>query len=367
MVNDPISMHHTVRLHPNQDLTLRLSSGLKDIKVDPFLEISGQNVLKEGIEIHFKQKSDIIDWCEESTVYLGTISGVTTLDHKFQLCVYMISRNNYKKNVVTVFNPINQIIKLESYQILEVILSDPYFGGSDFWEVDFRDEKRDIDVGIQELGVRKIQLAKSAIEDNRDISDIYHLKARTNHYYHPSCREHHLWIRFDNHILPSVRTKANQVYFVGELDFVGYGSKCKEDQLKAMRNLKVLVNIKNKHASKVSQLLGVKNFGDISENSDTKIIFPTITATSTSVTKSKNYATTGLYGNDYCEYYGYHHHGTANLYGSIHSIRKIDIKEVSNSKLGVNCKAKSLIPVGNKKFSGLIPYDWSDNADNCAY
>ena len=31
--------------------------------------------------------------------------------------------------------------------------------------------------------------------------------------------------------------------------------------------------------------------------------------------------------------------------------------------LGINCKAKSLIPVG-KSPMGLIPYDWSDSDDD---
>ena len=70
-ISDPCSMHHTVRLYPSQDLALRLTSDIKVLHADPFIEIVGEKALKEGTEIHFKQKSEIVDWGKESSVYLG--------------------------------------------------------------------------------------------------------------------------------------------------------------------------------------------------------------------------------------------------------------------------------------------------------
>jgi hypothetical protein len=354
-------MHHTVRLYPSQDLALRLSSEIKVLHTDPFIEIVGEKSLKEGTEIHFKQKSEIVDWGKESSVYLGEIYGETDTGHKFRLCVHMMSDNDYKKDVVTVYNPVNQIIKVEPYQILEVVLSDPYFGGSDAWDIDYQDEKRELDIGFHQLGKRDATLSRSNLVDSRDESDIYHLKSRTKSWFHPCCREHHLWFRFDNRILPLVRTRPNNVYFVGNINFTGFGSSLSKDEdLKAQRSLQVWLNIKNKHAHKVAQVLGVRDFGDVSENSDSKVFLPIASpSTHKKRSTSKTYSSSRAYGHGNWHGEGYDY----NTYTIKKSVREIDVEEVENPVLGINCKAKSLIPVG-KSPMGLIPYDWSDSDDD---
>jgi hypothetical protein len=362
-ISDPCSMHHTVRIYPSQDLTLRLSSDIKVLRTDPFIEIVGEKSLKEGTEIHFKQKAEIIDWGKESSVYLGEIYGETSTGHKFRLCVHMMSDNDYKKDVVTVYNPVDQIIKVEPYQILEVVLSDPYFGGSDVWDIGYRDESRELDVGFHQLGKRDTSLARSNLADSRDESDIYHLKARTKSFFHPCCREHHLWFRFDNRILPLVRTRPNNVYFVGNIDFTGFGSALSKDEdLKAQRSLQVWLNIKNKHAHKVAQVLGVRDFGDVSERPDSKVFLPIATPTTSKRSSSKSYSSTRSYGGGRQSWYGEGY--DYNTYTVKKSVREIDVEEVENPVLGVNCKAKSLIPIGRKKSVGLIPYDWSKDDDD---
>lgn len=353
-------MHHTVRLYPSQDLALRLSSDIKVLHTDPFIEIVGEKALKEGTEIHFKQKSEIVDWGKESSVYLGEIYGETAKGHKFRLCVHMMSDNDYKKDVVTVYNPIDQIIKVEPYQILEVVLSDPYFGGSDAWDIAYQDENRELDVSFHELGKRDSTLSKSNVEDNRDESDIYHLKPRTKSWFHPCCREHHLWFRFDNRILPLVRTRPNDVYFVGNINFTGFGSATSKDEdLKAIRSLQVWLNIKNKHAHKVAQVLGVRDFGDVSEKPESKVYLPITTPSTKKRSSSKSYSSTRSYNHHSWHGEGYDY----NTYTVKKSVREIDVEEVENPILGVNCKAKSLIPVKRKPM-GLIPYDWSDPDDD---
>tara|TARA_Y100000034_G_scaffold43496_2_gene53056 strand:- start:413 stop:1495 length:1083 start_codon:yes stop_codon:yes gene_type:complete len=351
-------MHHTVRLYPSQNLSLRLSSELRSLKTDPFIQITGETPLKEGIEVNFQQKSDVVSWGKESSVYLGEICGETTIGHKFRLCVYMTSVNDYKKDVVTVFNPIHQIIKLEPYQILEVVLSDPYFGGSDIWEIDFQDEERELDIGFHELGKREVPLSKAGLTDSRDQSDIYHLKSRTKDFYHPCCREHHYWLRFDNRMLPLVRTRSNKVYFIGHINFVGHGSLSKDDDLKAMRSLEVWLNIKNKHAHKVAQLLGVRDFGDVSEQPDSKVYLPIVSPKLRNTERKSRYSSRTYVGrhNNWAGADGYDYSGYSS-YSIKKSVREIDIDEVENPILGINCKAKSLIPVG-KKSTALIPYDW---------
>lgn len=359
-------MHHTVRLFPSQDLTLRLTSELRSLRTDPFIEIVGEKPLKEGIEINFKQKSNIVSWGKDASVYLGEVNGETIKGHKFRLCVYMISNNAYKADVVTVFNPVNQIIKIEPYQILEVILSDPYFGASDVWKADYQDENRELDVGFHELGHRNVSLAQANLDDDRDISDIYHLKARTNNFWHPCCREHHHWLRFDNRMLPLVRTRPNNVYFVGNINFTGYNSESADEDLKATRSLQVWLNIKNKHAYKVAQVLGVRDFGDVSEKPDSTVFLPVVSSRKkqqhrarTHTSQSNTHRSHNHYAHGYScwsgEGYDY------NTYTVKKSIREIDVKEIMNPVLGVNCKAKSLIPAGK---SGLIPYDWNDDDDD---
>lgn len=361
-VNDPCSMHHTVKLYPSQEMSLRLSSEVKYLKVSPFLEFVSKNRVKGYLEIKFRQKPDIVSWGEESSVYLGEIYGETNLrDSKFRLCVYMISNNEYKKDVITVFNPINQVIKLESYQILEVVLSDPYFSGTDSWKMEFRDEKRQLDIGFHELGKRKINLAKKNIEDERDKSDIYHLVSRTKDFWHPSCREHHYWFRFDNRMLPLVRTRSNDVYLVGDINFTGYGSSAEDDSLKAIRSLQVWLNIKSKHAYKVAQLLGIKNFGEVSDNPDSKAFLPIVSPINKRNKKknrSYNASGTNYQSHYYLNKYDYDNYST---YISSRSFRVIDIKEVLNPVLGSGCKSKSLIPEkGHKPFT---PYDWGKDED----
>ena len=363
-ISDPCSMHHTVRLYPSQDLTLRLSSDIKVLRTDPFIEMVGEKNLKEGTEIYFKQKSDIVSWGKESSVYLGEIYGETMLGHKFRLCVHMVSENAFKQDVVTVFNPVDQIIKIEPYQILEVVLSDPYFGGSDFWDIDYQDKDRELDIGFHELGKRSIALARSNVEDTRDESDIYHLKSRSKSFFHPCCREHHFWLRFDNRMLPLVRTRPNNVYFVGNINFTGFGSASKDDDLKTVRSLQVWLNIKNKHAHKVAQVLGVRDFGDVSEKTDSKVFLPIVgSSKKSSKNKSKStYNSTRSYGNSHRAWSGYGEGYDYNTYTAKKSVRLIDVKEVENSILGTNCKAKSLIPVAKAPI-GLVPYDWSNDDD----
>lgn len=360
-ISDPCSLHHTVRLYPSQDLSLRLSTDVKSLVTAPFIEVVSQRQLGEGIEINFQQKEDIISWGKESSVYLGEINGETSIGTKFRLCVYMMSDNDYKKDVVTVFNPVNQIIKLESYQILEVVLSDPYFGGSDQWEVSFEDDERELDVGFHELGKRDITLAKSSILDTRDVSDIYHLKSRTRDFWHPCCREHHYWLRFDNRTLPLVRTRSNRVYFVGKVNFTGHGSSLKDDDLKAERSLEVWINIKNKHAHRVAQLLGVRDFGDISSKPDAKAYLPIVSPLRNQERKhrynsGKSYSRSTYTGGRWSgEGYDY------NTYSVKKPIRTIDIEE-SYTELGDNCKSASLIP---QKSTALITYDdWKFDDDD---
>jgi len=366
-ISDPCSMHHTVRLYPSQDLALRLSSDIKVLRADPFIEMTGEKTLKEGVELYFSQKSSIVEWGKESSVYLGEIYGETAAGLKFRLCVHMMSENDYKKDVVTVFNPVNQIIKVEPYQILEVVLSDPYFGGSDVWDANFKDQGRELDVGFHELGKRDIPLAYSNMKDSRDESDIYHLKARTKAFFHPCCREHHMWFRLDNRILPLVRTRPNDVYFVGNIDFTGFGAASKDNDLKASRSLQVWLNIKNKHSHKVAQVLGVRDFGDVSESAS-KVYLPIAipvkkeqsSKTYVSRTHSSSNSSSRSYGNNY------HWHGEGydyNTYRAKKSVRLIDVEEVTEPVLGYNCKTKSLIPE-TKKRMGLIPYDWSKDDDD---
>lgn len=111
----------TVPLLPNQDFILSLSS--EDSEIDyrsDFFELKSKEIINGRIYYRFSQKYDLSYWSFFSKVFLGEVL-VCYSNHIGSLHVYL---NNNNDNIVTLINPDNSSIKVNSNSIIELVVYD---------------------------------------------------------------------------------------------------------------------------------------------------------------------------------------------------------------------------------------------------
>jgi len=142
-ISNVASNGHTARLSARQSLCISMGSPIdfgyagdqqwEAEIISDYLSI--QSVLRDGTRTQFVivPKYDFSAWTEISTVFLGNVSLYIRCNDNFEMhawvCVFLDCRNPSKKDVVTVINPtLDQEVKLEPQQLLEVILHSPASG-----------------------------------------------------------------------------------------------------------------------------------------------------------------------------------------------------------------------------------------------
>lgn len=171
-VKDPSSDGYSIRLHPRQSFNLILTKIFDDEEFDVKL-MSDYLVLEEylddGTKEHycFSQKYDLERWSEISTVFLGNIiltikpiGGKKQEPETVRLCIFLNCSDASKAHVITVINPENHVLKMESNQIVHTVLFDTH---DTRWNL----------VGIESLGMA---CARSETVFN-DVSNVYDPKA----------------------------------------------------------------------------------------------------------------------------------------------------------------------------------------------
>jgi hypothetical protein len=141
-VKDPTSNSHAVFVVQNQKFEVFLSNDSfydeTHVKhTGDFLVMEGVRPANGGRIYTFAQTGKTADWHRVSTTFLGEVL-LSNPKAKFsaRLCVFLKSKNPYKTNVITVINPTNQTVKLQPYQVLEVVLFNPVYGLPLYWEAD---------------------------------------------------------------------------------------------------------------------------------------------------------------------------------------------------------------------------------------
>jgi hypothetical protein len=170
-VKDPSSDGYSIRIHPRQSFQLVLTKVFDDEEFDVKL-LSDFLVLEEFRDdankqyYCFSQKYDLARWSAISTVFLGNIvltvkpRGLTKEPEKIRMCVFLNCSDESKANVITVVNPDNHMLKIESNQIVHAVLLDTH---SVRWNL----------VGIEILGM---SCARSETVFN-DVANVYDPKA----------------------------------------------------------------------------------------------------------------------------------------------------------------------------------------------
>lgn len=135
-VRNPLSENTVVRLHPTQELILEITpdAGVVDVDYDSKFFFLDREVTDDSVtQFVFKQKFDLSNWSEISSMYLGEVF-VLRENMYLSLCVILNSQS--KPNILTVVNPLGCQLKLRPTQILEVVVFDPQFGSYVQWDVD---------------------------------------------------------------------------------------------------------------------------------------------------------------------------------------------------------------------------------------
>lgn len=131
-VKDPSSDGYVVKLFPGQDFELVCTKKDSTDFINATLN-SGFLILVDTVDhvdkivFTFKQKYDMTEWCNTSTTFIGNVKLLKSIDGVLscvRLCVYCVSSNYIKENVVTVINPDDSLVKIESHQILHVVVFD---------------------------------------------------------------------------------------------------------------------------------------------------------------------------------------------------------------------------------------------------
>jgi len=276
-VTDPTSKSHTVSLFKTQDVVLVVNYGrICDIKVPPLLRVK-ERITRDAAEFVTFEHIELEDnFNASSTVYLGEIV-VKTEEKKIgdevhpactmRMCVFLKADLASKEDVITVVNPIDAAVKLDPHNILEVVVYDPHFGACDSWDIGYLCDKSQLDINFHLLGKRTLPLSTAYLEDYKDKSDIYFLQPRNSVFHHPTCREHHFWIRFDSRILKIVKSQQNDIYYVGDIRFSGRTS-AENTTNDVEKTIRIYLNQKSKFDWRVEKMLRVPDLKDDDENSE---------------------------------------------------------------------------------------------------
>jgi hypothetical protein len=220
-VVDP-SENCTIRLHPGQDLIIRVSCAIYNLDVcGNYLILSGEKKSSSSCVFNFSISRRVFSWDSVSNVVLGeiVIAYDNPLDKVVTLLLVMESSNSYKTRITTVVNPSSFNLPIKSHHIIEcVILSD---------------EARYISKNamFEQIGYKKI--TPEVMEYDHPWSSPYYTLPRSMNEF----AETHFWFRLSREGIRALENYVNGSHSVGSLLF--------EDD-RTIYSLQVMVNLREK-------------------------------------------------------------------------------------------------------------------------
>jgi len=111
---------NVVPLLPNQDFILYLSGSETEIDYcSDFFELKSREIMDGRVSYHFSQKYDLSSWSFFSKIFLGEVLACYS-NRIGSLCVYL----NNSENIMTLINPNNSSIKVNTDSIIEIVVYD---------------------------------------------------------------------------------------------------------------------------------------------------------------------------------------------------------------------------------------------------
>lgn len=247
-VKNPSSDCHVVPLVPGQKLEItlsgdspRFSEATVEVRSE-FLEMEGVFTAPDGNGrmFRFRQKSPPLDnWARVSNTHMGEVV-LRGADACAKVCPVLVASNPCKKNVFTVVNPDAHTVKIQPYQILEVVLYNPLWGKKLYWEMD-----ENLDPRMEILSYNYVDPSNYNCSDGmRPISDAFFTYPRSGLGSSSGFHEYHFWVRCrpeaSKHMLrldpgsyPRARMRFNgcvgmEVKFTATLS-VNFNPRVKED------------------------------------------------------------------------------------------------------------------------------------------
>lgn len=334
-VKDPCAENHMVRLCPNQEFSLVVSSYNKDVQVavtSDYFRMTHEESGKDGSRIfYFAQIYDLSDWAKISQVYLGEVS-LFTKDTFSSLCVVLDTRDAFQPDVVTVINPIGNELKIESHQVLEVVLYDEDISNLDAWKCEI--VKGEDSIELEQFAhevcyphVRYHSYIRS--HEKKDVAIILPRCQETK-----VTKEHHFFFRFNWESLSRFPSMCMGTHSAGKIIFEAEG----DTRHQAFHHIiNLTLNLRAKHRKRCFKVLFFpKRFQTVSSPSmitmakdNPRPTYSTYTPAPKPHTRPKQ--RTFYYDED--DYDGYYYYGGRSLW-----IPAVKLKKKEGSTFGTGCR-----------------------------
>lgn len=286
-VVNPISLWHTVKLMPCQRLELRLRPPSVFITganpedtinyklTSDFLFINDVDRKDNNLNLMLSQKFDLSSWVPYGQVFLGNL--VLTINNKNvdYNCILVIILNSENDKIMTVVNPIKQIVKIQPHQSLSVVCSS--IAVNSLWQ--FEIKSNDSGMSLNKFG------SSSVNKDHKDEStlDSFPVKTRSDLCINPRLvhkkivqdeleyksipeKEHFYWFGLSETDLKKTTEMEDDVHALGNLVF----SPVKILPNNPLRSLSVLLDVKGKNRYKITKTK--QDLTSRSENMDKNIL-----------------------------------------------------------------------------------------------
>lgn len=353
LVVDPTSQNHLVRLHPNQDFNLRLSSYVKEPKVyltSEFLRLVSDVKNDESITYRFEQVADFTEWSQISSAYLGEVS-VLSEDRISSVCALLESEASHHPNVVTVVNPTGTQVKVEPYQVLEVVVYEPNGTQRDRWDLNITPGSGPLNLVYEQLGHEIVYpgISYESYLPPEDVDEVCLVMPRAFGTDKPLV-EHHYWFRCKYESISAVMKETNGVFDAGKISFMPGTEKSSTYH----NSISIQLNLRERNRKDAYKVLFFpKRFQVISSSSAFSsskggTIYPTVktkkstkpkTTTALTTTSSSSYKT---HQKQHVRY-GY----TKSIY-----VPNVSLVPKSTKKLDSGCKIAWCVKTGKKKKKG---------------
>lgn len=217
-VRNPVSMHHLVKVCPEQAIVVFLSrSQFRNPTLEissPYLVLENQWEDSEKCVFRIAQCQDVAAWAEYSSTYLGEI----WIDHHeglSRLLVLQDCTNPEKTNFITAINPDCYDLRVYPENVLEFILCDMDVEEW-VWQWDNSIECADVDLLANEVKWLYADQRFSEAADYR-FAKLPRFKVEGDRY----GLQHHFWFKFNNKIQPLLASETGIIQ-VGNFHFFGY-------------------------------------------------------------------------------------------------------------------------------------------------
>lgn len=259
-IRDPIKAGHMVRLCPNQDVIVSISSPAAqdavvycDTFAEQYMSLASEEMPQDGCRIwRFSPTRDLTRWSKISDIHIGEIfieNGGTCAS------LYMIvgAPKLPKSEVLTVENPRVTTIRILPQQILEVVLCDPALSPALQWDCTIYGGAGD--TIYEKIGYEI--MPHSTEVSFTDIAQDYRgslLSVRRSEH---KCPEHHFWFRLTSDSVKEIMGWPTDDYYGGMIMFVGKkDNRCISCSMRQI-DLKLHVSGKSKQTAFKSQLCGI--------------------------------------------------------------------------------------------------------------